>query len=88
MVDIEDDEKKDEKLNSLITELKGNYIRFKKYKTFFRVDMQIIQSVTSRGGSRPMQPMRMRMHRSEFYINLIPPSQVSIKNQKITIYTF
>ena len=35
VVDIEDDEKKDEKLNSLITELKGNYIRFKKYKTFF-----------------------------------------------------
>ena len=27
-----------------------------------------------------MQPMRM--HRSEFHVNLIPPSQVSIKTRK------
>ena len=34
----------------------------------------------SRGGSRPMQPMRM--HRSDFHVNLIPASQVSIKTRK------
>ena len=34
----------------------------------------------ARGGSRPMQPMRM--HRSEFHVNLIPPNQVSIKTPK------
>ena len=39
-------------------------------------------SELNRGGSRPMQPMRM--HRSEFRVNLIPPapSQVSIKIRK------
>ena len=38
----------------------------------------------TRGGSRPMQPMRM--HRSEFHVNLITRSRVSIetpKNNKI-----
>ena len=31
----------------------------------------------------------MRMHRSDFHVNLIPPSQVSIKTRKKqTIYTF
>ena len=33
-----------------------------------------------RGGSRPMQPMRM--HRSEFHVNLITRSRVSIETQK------
>ena len=40
----------------------------------------INNSDVSRGGSRPMQPMRM--HRSDFHVNLIPPSQVSIKTRK------
>ena len=36
--------------------------------------------VACRGGSRPMQPVRI--HRSEFHVNLTPPSQVSIKTRK------
>ena len=43
-----------------------------------------VSSILDRGGSRPMQPMRM--HRSEFRVNLITRSRVSIetpKNNKI-----
>ena len=36
--------------------------------------------IIDRGGSRPMQPMRM--HRSEFHVNLITRSRVSIETQK------
>ena len=39
-----------------------------------------LSDVLARGGSRPMQPMRM--HWSEFHVNLIPPSQVSTKTPK------
>ena len=41
---------------------------------------EIVEYFMTRGGSRPMQPMRM--HRSEFHVNLITRSRVSIETPK------
>ena len=62
----------------------SNNIRSGTYMDTKFISVALLSNPLSRGGSRPMQPMRM--HRSEFRVNLITRSRVSIetpKNNKI-----